>query len=659
MPKTSRTDSEDRLASCKEVRDKLLQIQKDHTDAIIFQPNDVQKELLDAKYLVEAMESQQIHLIEELDNLRQENKRYWKLLESKYHDDTRHVIQLETHCKLPESDMKKEELDNQNVDQKIECGVTKSVLQANLERMHVEPAEARILNRKYQDDQVSQLSLNQKLEQAHEEVEVETAKTILYLQGELCALQQEVDSKNASESSAVRHSLLLRTENQELQERLCVMSQENSKLTSAITAREDEINALAEEWEKATFDLTSFLLDGCQSLEDASEQIGSIVSLFSQRKIRIGEQVERAVKVFIEKEQTIVYLQKRLEEAQKLGMEMELKLNSLKGATLAISEVQQQEKYENFKEVNQLKTMLSEKMFTICDLEKRLENKEHQITEAEKRANATLIALKWLYEMSDVNSAHGTVAKLWTDEPSTESLQKNNSYQRKDSGISESIPHVKYQMNDTNEESPKLNLVSSVERDKDKIQYMYADTNAQALGEIGAQVEMARQRVMESDTAICASYLDTEKYLSALLSDILSTSSAVRKMVHDLINDVSVMKKKFTRLKDCNTKISGLELESPSCEASDTSNLKRQYSLVHLVRGEIVKTNKKLDALKASIDTLSSVQACTVKAVDPAIVGCNMLACKVCKTTLSQPRHKDCYSGHGIEEMVRFIISKI
>ncbi|RWR94403.1 kinesin-like protein KIN-12C isoform X1 [Cinnamomum micranthum f. kanehirae] len=423
VPKTSGTDSEDRLASCKEVRDKLLQIQKDHKDAITMQPSDVQKELLDAKHFVEAMESQQIHLIEELDNLRRENKQYWKLLKNKYHDDIHHVIQLETHCELSESDMIKEELDNQDVDQKIECGVEKSVLQTNLESTHNELAEARILNRKYQDDQVSQQLQNHELEQVREEVEVETAKTILHLQGELTALQQEVDSRNVCESSAVRHSLLLRAENQELEKRLFIMSQENIRLTSAFAAKEDEINTLVEEWEKATFDLTSFLVDGCLSLEEASEQIGSIVSLFSQRKNWIGEQVERAVKVFIEKEQTILFLQKRLEEAQKMGMEMQLKLNSLKGATMAISEVQQQEKEENFKEVNQLKTLLSEKMFTIRDLGEKLENKEHQIIEAEKRANATLIALKWLYEMNDVNFGHGSVEKLRMNEPAAESLQ--------------------------------------------------------------------------------------------------------------------------------------------------------------------------------------------------------------------------------------------
>ncbi|XXG84656.1 hypothetical protein AAC387_Pa10g2128 [Persea americana] len=461
---------------------------------------------------------------------------------------------------------------------------------------------------------------------------------------------QELDSRNVSESSAVRHSLLLRAENQELEKRLCIMAQENIRLMSAFAAKEDEINTLVEEWEKATFDLTSFLVDGCLSLEEASEQIGSIVSLFSQRKNWIGEQVERAVKVFIEKEQTIVYLQKRLEEAQKMGMEMQLKLNSLKGATMAISEVHQQEKDENFKEVNQLKTLLSEKMFTIRDLGEKLENKEHQIIEAEKRANATLIALKWLYEMNDVNFGHGSVEKLPMNEPAAESLQRNSSIQRKDADISESILHVKFQMNDINEESPKL--VSSFGWHKDELQYISADANARALGEIGAQVEMARQRVTESETAICASYLDTEKYLSALLSDILCTSSAVRKMVHDLINDIRAMKKKFMRLNDCSTKISCLELESPSREGLETSKLKRQYSLVHLVRGEIVKTNEKLDALKASIDTLSSVHRCTVKVGDPAILGLNMLACRVCKTRWFQPRHEDCYSGHGIEEMV-------
>ncbi|XP_058076722.1 kinesin-like protein KIN-12F isoform X2 [Magnolia sinica] len=591
-----RTEPEDGAASFGQEKDKLTQIENDqHTgDIETLQSRDAQKELMDARYLAEALESQQVQLIEELDNLRQENSRYLELLRNKDHAVSLPMVSLQIHGELSERHEKSLDLGHQDANWMMECGgITKSALQEKLERMKRDLEEARMLNCQYQYDQSSQLSHQHDIEQVREEVEVETAKAILYLQEELATLHREVDSRNESESSAIRHSWCLKTENQELQGRLCIMTQENIKLKNAIAARDNEISALTKEWEKAMFDLTSFLVDGCQSLEDASDQIGSIVNSFSHRKFLIGEKVERAMKVFIKKEKIILDLQKRLEDAQKLGLEMKQKLSSLKGATLAISEVQQLESDENAKEAIQLRMLLNEKMSTIYNLESKLKNKEDQIIEAEKRANAAFLTVKRLHEMTIANS--------------------------------------------------------------DRAQDINADPNGQALGEIRVQVEMARQRVLDSENAIYASFMDTEKYLSALLSDILDTSSAVRQMVQDLTNEVCAMKKKFMELKEGSSKFSDFSVDFPSFEASESSNPEIQYALMQFIRNELAKTNAKLDALKTGIDTLFNMYGYSAKEGAPAMVGLNMLVCKVCKSRLSQPKYEVCSNDHGTEEMMKTI----
>ncbi|KAG9459911.1 hypothetical protein H6P81_004419 [Aristolochia fimbriata] len=216
---------------------------------------------------------------------------------------------------------------------------------------------------------------------------------------ELFTLQQGVETRITSESF-----VLIRTENQQLKERLYAIEQENFKLSNALAARVTEINALSREWEKATLDLTSFLSDGSQSLENAFDQVECIVSSFSQRNFLIGEQVETAVKVFLEKEISIGQLQKRLEETQNLVIEMEEKLTSLKGATLAITEVQELENTESLNEIFQLRTLLSEKISEKGQLESRLRDKDEHIMRAEKCASAALICIKRLCEMNSLEN---------------------------------------------------------------------------------------------------------------------------------------------------------------------------------------------------------------------------------------------------------------
>ncbi|CAB4306048.1 unnamed protein product [Prunus armeniaca] len=229
--------------------------------------------------------------------------------------------------------------------------------------------ERRYLNSHFQEDRLLQLSHQKQTEIVCEQVEMETANRILHLQEEVAALQFELD------------------------ERLHCMIQENKVLKNTIAAKEDEIRSLSVEWEKATFELTRFLLDGSRSLKNASSQIESIGCSFPQANVCISEDVQRAAKVCMEKEETIELIQKSLEDAQKMVTEMGQKLSSLKGAAIALSELQYLDNDETKEEIS-FCMRLDEQTNMVEMLERKLIFKEIQVKEAENCANAAFLVIK-------------------------------------------------------------------------------------------------------------------------------------------------------------------------------------------------------------------------------------------------------------------------
>lgn len=99
--------------------------------------------------------------------------------------------------------------------QGTECGDTqKLALVATLEKMVKDLNEAKNLNKQLKDEHAS--TWKHEMEQVQEEVEVETANTILHLQEDVAALKQEVVSRNRDVLSSAANSELLRTRNEEL-----------------------------------------------------------------------------------------------------------------------------------------------------------------------------------------------------------------------------------------------------------------------------------------------------------------------------------------------------------------------------------------------------------------------------------------------------------
>ena len=152
---------------------------------------------------------------------------------------------------------------------------------------------------------------------------------------------QETEIPSSSKQSLQAELVHIKSTNQELRKKLVAMAEESARLAEILVAKDVEIASLSEEWEVAIVDLTSFLTDGCRSLDDAYQNIDNMISSFPYSNNSVSEHVEKAMKVSIEKEKIIFRLQIELQAAHRMGREVKEKLHILRGATLAISEAQQ------------------------------------------------------------------------------------------------------------------------------------------------------------------------------------------------------------------------------------------------------------------------------------------------------------------------------
>ncbi|KAJ8528907.1 hypothetical protein K7X08_030647 [Anisodus acutangulus] len=320
---------------------------EDTDGASISQRKDIMEQLIEARSLVEAMEQEQVQLIEELEFTREENQR----LSKQMHDTERAGIK---HMPIPDShESRGSLLETQDSNGDL-CMVG---LQAKLDKMSKDLEEARLLSSQYLEDHALKLSQEHQTELVREEVEIETTKMILHLQEEIVAMKSE------------------------LQEKICLMADENMSLKNSLAGKEEEIKVLCMEWERATLELTTFLIDGSKSLRDASSQIENIACSFPDVNACIGEHVERAAKICVEKEETILLLKRSLEEAQRGVLQMDEKLNSLRGATMSFTQAQQLDNEGSNKEAIQLVSSLDDQISRLEFLEKNLLHKGNHIAE--------------------------------------------------------------------------------------------------------------------------------------------------------------------------------------------------------------------------------------------------------------------------------------
>ncbi|KAL7178397.1 hypothetical protein ACSBR2_031527 [Camellia fascicularis] len=548
-----RSDSGDDMTSYNQREDEILQNKNDEkiSDGLAMQSSYPYEELMLARSLIKTMESEQVRLIKELQFMQKENHRYMEILSNKDVVDRESVLKLESHCKETSN------LENQK--QALVMGSSKDIstaaLQAKLDRMTKELEEARLLNCQYQEDQASQLSQKHQSELVCEQVEMETAKTILHLQEEVAAIQSELEG------------------------RLCYTAEENMRLRDTVAAKEDEIRALCMEWERATLELTSFLIEGSRSLRDASGQIESIAYSFPHVNDWLGEHVERAAKVCVEKEETILLLQKSLEDAQNMVLDMEQKLNSLKGATVALTEVQQRENDASTTETIQLSALLKSKINMIDMLENKLTYMDDQITEPENSANAVFLGKKRISDCAEVSLRNTTEGDI-----------------------------------------PMSKSATPSEMGSQQISEMKVHGNALSLEDIKSHLELARLVLLETENDIYTSCADAEMYISSLQSDIHEASSLYRELVRGFVENIHEMRKNFVELKENCRNRQVQTVKIPSLEAHEIPKHENQYFLLHQVRHELAETNDRLNTINACINKILNMYDCPVRAEDLVII---------------------------------------
>ncbi|KAH0993179.1 hypothetical protein GBA52_004662 [Prunus armeniaca] len=417
--------------------------------------------------------------------------------------------------------------------------VERKALQAKLDKMVKDLEEVRLLNSHFQEDRQLQLSHQKQTEIVCEQVEMETANTILHLQEEVAALQFELD------------------------ERLHCMIQENKVLKNTIAAKEDEIRSLSVEWEKATFELTRFLLDGSRSLKNASSQIESIACSFPQANVCISEDVQRAAKVCMEKEETIELLQKSLEDAQKMVTEMGEKLSSLKGAAIALSELQHLDNDETKEEIS-FCMRLDEQTNMVEMLERKLIFKEIQIKEAENCANAAFLVIKWLMDQKATDKTERNIPISILGTPAGMASQKSS------------------------------------------------DTKVNALGQedVITELELARLRILEYENAIEAFYADTEMHIVALETNISEVSDEYKELVQNLVSELHEMRKKYMELREHSKVSQFCTVESLSLEAHKYLKSKDIYHMILEIKNELTVANGRLKITEDFIYTKVNVYDC-------------------------------------------------
>ncbi|XP_020226379.1 kinesin-like protein KIN-12C isoform X2 [Cajanus cajan] len=431
-------------------------------------------------------------------------------------------------------------------------------LEAKLEKMSKDLEEARLLNDQYQEKWALQLSQKLQIETVCQEVEMETTSTILHLQEEVAHLQSEFE------------------------ERLCTITQENAELRNMIAEKEEEIRTRCLDWEKAIFELTTFLLEGSRSLKDACGQVKSISCSFPQVNAWISDHVDMAVKKYIEKEETIQQLQSSLEGAQKMVLDMELKISSLKEATVTLNAFQQVDNNESIEEAAQLRVLLNEKTNMIRMLENEINCKSNKLCNVTKQADAAFLVAKWLLESYNVAHMNGDVQDI--------SIPKLGVHARLESRtISEN-------------QDVENNLI---------------------LNDLMAQIELTKLEILEMENAVKAGFVDTETQTEAFQTSVSGLYSAYRDLIQGMVKETQDTRKEIRDLKTYHRCSEVYTVDSLKSNANKSQEFANQRHTLHQIKEQLVEVNRRLNIIENFISTedVSSFQL-----VDEAVIDADELS---------------------------------
>ncbi|XP_047980300.1 kinesin-like protein KIN-12D [Salvia hispanica] len=364
-----------------------LQFSKEMVASVTKDYEKLQEELNTAKMVVEALESEQIQSINEIEDLRSNNERFEEKLKEKELEIS--YLKNQASCK---------ELNDLSLYKSSEKDV--SPLELKLKKMHASLEMAKRMNAMYQNDLAYQASDQDEMEEVRKQVEGETAQVIVCLQEELSGLQQEVHESKMKEMETSDRFAQLQTEMQIMEENLRSRNEDNAKYSELLEDKEKQLRILTEEWNSVTGEIEGILADGSTALNDASDQTDLISRSFHHKRSLISQQFGRIKQYVFEKELLITELNQFLKDAVDRKDDLERMLRSLRGATVVMTEAHQKECSEKDKEILFLTSDLNNKTSTVADLRNIIKHGEDQLKTASSCATAALVIVNRLSELN-------------------------------------------------------------------------------------------------------------------------------------------------------------------------------------------------------------------------------------------------------------------
>ena len=243
----------------------------------------LKEELHEAKYVIEALEFQQLASINELEDLRNTNKKYDEILNKKEPK----IVSVNR-------------FENRE-----------SSLQAKLNKVQDSLDKTKKLNIWYQTDRACHASNEEEMDEVRKQVEAEMTDVIVCLQEEICGFQRQMHESILKEKET-KHELTL--------------------LQQKCEEKDQDFNSLFEEVEEV-------LTAGHKALDEAN-MIGT------GRRTWVSDQLQIIARNISEKELRIDEVNSCLEDEKSRGNEMESMLRSLRGATLVMPEAHKQDRTE-------------------------------------------------------------------------------------------------------------------------------------------------------------------------------------------------------------------------------------------------------------------------------------------------------------------------
>ncbi|XP_038901859.1 kinesin-like protein KIN-12D [Benincasa hispida] len=392
------------MLSHREVDEKVICLNKDLQNAAkdLLQMNEqceaVGRELEEAKSIIEALESQQILSINEIEELRNSNCQHSQLLSEREHE----IMCLKKCLAL------KEMHDNSPESPPVHSRHDESRLRTRLNKMQVSLEKAKRLNALCQRDRECQASNDKEIDEVRRQAEAETAEVIVCMQEELAILQQQVQESHLKEIEMKNGVNSLESELKHLQDELQLMTENNESLSEVLEKKDQELTTLTEEWELLTCEMEEILADGYVALVDASNHLDNISSSFPEKRIWISEQVSRMIRILSEKDLLIEELRRCLEDANNKRIDMESMLKSLRGAALAITEAHQLECKEKDEEILHLTFQIKEKATSIAEMEDTIKLAEERVRKTSVCATVAFILVN---RLSELNHSHSDASK--------------------------------------------------------------------------------------------------------------------------------------------------------------------------------------------------------------------------------------------------------